>query len=86
MKYIHAIFASSLPILIAVGFFSQSHAADQGGPRDPVEADKIVARSQEKNTIQKTSPQSPQKDNLLVSPFKGPADAPVVIDVFSDFQ
>ena len=46
----------------------------------------LVAKTQKESTVQETSPQSAQDDNLSFSPFKGKADAPVVISVFSDFQ
>jgi DNA-binding beta-propeller fold protein YncE len=52
------------------------------GPR----GDLLILGSQEKKTVQIASLDFIQNIPIAGSPFKGPADAPVVIAVFDDFQ
>ncbi len=63
---------------------------DGGSQVDGIEsrakADTLVPAKQGNSTVQRTSHHSIQNDDFSVSPFKGPADAPVAIAVFSDFQ
>lgn len=52
------------------------------GPQE----DMLLLKSRSNQTIEILVIDFIQKINTLNSPFKGPADAPVVIAVFSDFQ
>ena len=56
------------------------------GIESRAKVDTLVPAKQGNSTVQRTSHHSIQNDDLSVSPFKGPADAPVAIAVFSDFQ
>lgn len=46
----------------------------------------LVLSSREDKTVEILTVEFIQQINITGSPFKGPADAPVVIAVFSDFQ
>ena len=63
---------------------------DGGSQVDAIESrakvDTLVPAKQKNSTVQRTAHRSIQNDDFSVSPFKGPADAPVAIAVFSDFQ
>ena len=52
------------------------------GPQE----DMLLLKSRSNQTIEILAIDFVQKINISNSPFKGPADAPVVIAVFSDFQ
>ena len=52
------------------------------GPKE----DMLLLKSRSNQTIEILAIDFVQKINISNSPFKGPADAPVVIAVFSDFQ
>jgi hypothetical protein len=48
--------------------------------------DILISNSREDKTVQFFAIDFIQKINISESPFKGPADAPIVIAVFDDFQ
>ena len=50
------------------------------------EGDILIANSSENKTVQFFALDFIQKINIAGSPFKGPADAPIVIVAFDDFQ
>ena len=52
------------------------------GPREDI----LLLTSQQDSTIKFVSLDFIQKIDLTGSPFKGPADAPVAVAVFTDFQ
>ena len=52
------------------------------GPKE----DLLLLKSRKNRTVEILVMDFIQKINTSGSPFKGPADAPVVITVFSDFQ
>lgn len=52
------------------------------GPRGDI----LISNSREDKTVQFFAIDFIQKINISESPFKGPADAPIVIAVFDDFQ
>jgi len=52
------------------------------GPRDDV----LLLKSRQNKTVQILTVDFIKEINTIGSPFKGPADAPVVIAVFSEFQ
>lgn len=54
----------------------------KSGPR----GDTLILTSGRKKTVQVVTLDFIQKINTSGSPFKGPADAPVVVAVFDDFQ
>jgi hypothetical protein len=50
------------------------------------QGDVLIANSRTNKTVQFFDIDFIQQINIAGSPFKGPADAPVVIAVFDDFQ
>jgi hypothetical protein len=52
------------------------------GPRGDI----LITNSRENKTVQIFAVDFIQKINISGSPFKGPADAPIVIAAFDDFQ
>ena len=54
----------------------------RGGPKDNL----LLLSSRKNKTVEMLAIDFIQKINISGSPFKGPADAPVAIAVFSDFQ
>lgn len=54
----------------------------KAGPREDI----LLLTSQQDSTIKFVSLDFIQKIDLTGSPFKGPADAPVAVAVFTDFQ
>jgi len=48
--------------------------------------DTLITNSRENKTVQIFAVDFIQKINIAGSPFKGPADAPIVIAAFDDFQ
>ena len=56
------------------------------GSQSSHKGETLVPETPKKSTVQVTSAQPVQVDDLSVSPFKGPDDAQVVMAVFSDFQ